>query len=141
MLCAWLTTIDNRIYIRGEFTWKKCETDILLYCFHTAGVLHIFMLYNLWALEYHFIENLKLMLKENQIILHIVCENLHDLYTLNSLSSWKGLKNFIPSDSLNSPLIYSILYGCNLNWSTIMIRVFPRKINTPVFQRTSDLRF
>ena len=26
------------------------------------------MLYNLYALEYHFIENLKLLLKENQII-------------------------------------------------------------------------
>ena len=38
---------ENRIYIRGEFTRKKCKTAILLYCFHTAGVLHIFMLYNL----------------------------------------------------------------------------------------------
>ena len=40
------TTIENRIYIE-EFTGKKCITAILLYCFHTAGVLHIFMLYNL----------------------------------------------------------------------------------------------
>ena len=39
--------IENRIYIRGVFTRKKCKTAILLYCFHTAGVLHIFMLYNL----------------------------------------------------------------------------------------------
>ena len=60
--------IENRIYNRGEFTRKKCKTAILLYCFHTAGVLHIFMLYNLWALEYHFIQNLKLLLKENQIM-------------------------------------------------------------------------
>ena len=37
-------TIENRIY-REEFTGKKCKTAILLYCFHTAGVLHIFMLY------------------------------------------------------------------------------------------------
>ena len=37
----------QRIYIRGKFTRKKCNTAILLYCFHTAGVLHIFMLYNL----------------------------------------------------------------------------------------------
>ena len=37
----------KRIYIRGEFTRKKCKTAILLYCFHTAGgVLNIFMLYN-----------------------------------------------------------------------------------------------
>ena len=62
-------TKENRIYIRGEFTSKKCKTAILLYCFHTEGVLHIFMLYIIfWALEYHFIENLKLMLKENQIM-------------------------------------------------------------------------
>ena len=38
--------IENKIY-REEFTRKKCKTAILLYCFHTAGVLHIFMLYNL----------------------------------------------------------------------------------------------
>jgi len=38
---------ENKIYIRGEFTRKKCKTAILLYCFHTAGILHIFMLYNL----------------------------------------------------------------------------------------------
>ena len=41
---------------------------------------------------------------------HIICEHLHDLYTLNSLSDWKGLKKFIPRDSLNSPLI-SILFS------------------------------
>ena len=40
-------TKENRIYIRGEFTRKKCKTAILLFCFHTAGVLHIFVLYNL----------------------------------------------------------------------------------------------
>ena len=59
--------IENRIY-REEVTRKKCKTAILLYYFYTAGVLHIFMLYNLWALDYHFIENLKLLLKENQIM-------------------------------------------------------------------------
>ena len=35
---------------------------------------------------------------------------LHDLYTLNSLSGWKGRKKFIPTDSLNSPLIYILFY-------------------------------
>ena len=40
-------TIENRIYIRGKFTRKKCKTAILLSCFHNAGVLHIFMLYYL----------------------------------------------------------------------------------------------
>jgi len=38
---------ENRIYIRVEFTRKKCKTAILLYCFNTANVLHIFVLYNL----------------------------------------------------------------------------------------------
>ena len=38
--------IENRIY-KEVFTRKKCKTAILLYCFHTAGVLHTFMLYNL----------------------------------------------------------------------------------------------
>ena len=38
---------ENRIYIRVEFTRKKCNTAILLYCFHSAGVLHKFVLYNL----------------------------------------------------------------------------------------------
>ena len=42
---TYTTVKENRIYIRGEFTRKKCKTAILLYCFHIAGVL--FMLYNL----------------------------------------------------------------------------------------------
>ena len=41
---SWVEGNENRIYIRGEFTRKKCKTAILLFCFHTAGVLHIFML-------------------------------------------------------------------------------------------------
>ena len=42
----WITK-KNRIYIRVEFTRKNCKTAILLYFFHTEGVLNIFMLYNL----------------------------------------------------------------------------------------------
>ena len=30
-----------------QFTRKKCKATILLYCCHTAGVLHIFVLNNL----------------------------------------------------------------------------------------------
>jgi len=41
--------IENRIYIRGELTRKKCKTAILLYCFHTACVPHIFALNNIWG--------------------------------------------------------------------------------------------
>ena len=37
-------------------------------------------------------------------LLHIICEHLHDLYTLNSLSGLKGLKKFIPRDCFNSSL-------------------------------------
>ena len=45
--CCWRFNYkENRIYIRGEFSKKKCKTAILLYCFHTVGVLLIFMLYN-----------------------------------------------------------------------------------------------
>ena len=40
-------TKENRIYIRMKFTGKKCKTAIFLYCTHTAGVLFIFVLYNL----------------------------------------------------------------------------------------------
>ena len=47
ILCKYTVHKENRIYIRGEFTRKKCKTAILLYCFHTAGVLHIFMVNNL----------------------------------------------------------------------------------------------
>ena len=59
---------SQREKIRGEFTRKKFKTTILLYCFHTAGVLHIFCYVASWALEYHYVENLKLILKENQIM-------------------------------------------------------------------------
>ena len=58
-----ITDKEKRIYTRVEFTRRKCKTAILLYYFRTAGVIHIF-----WALEYHFIEILKLILKENQIM-------------------------------------------------------------------------
>ena len=37
---------ENIIYILEGKLEKKCKTAILLYCFHTTGVLHIFMLYN-----------------------------------------------------------------------------------------------
>ena len=55
-------TIENRIY-REEFTRKKCKTAILLYCFHTAGVLHIFMLYNLLGPGLSFYRKSKIIVK------------------------------------------------------------------------------
>ena len=33
--------------LEGNLLEKKCKTAILLYCFHTAGVLYIFVLYKL----------------------------------------------------------------------------------------------
>ena len=57
-----LRTIENRIY-REEFTEKKCKTAILLYCFHTAGVLHIFMLYNLVGPGIPFYRKSKIIVK------------------------------------------------------------------------------
>ena len=60
-------SIENRIY-RKEFNGKKCKTAILLYCFHTAGVLHIFMLYNLLGPGISFNRKSKIIVKENQIM-------------------------------------------------------------------------
>ena len=40
-------SIENRICIRVEFTRKNCKPAILLYCFQTAGVFHLFVLNNL----------------------------------------------------------------------------------------------
>ena len=57
-----LLFIENRIY-REEFTRKKCKTAILLYCFHTAGVLHIFMLYNLLGPGISFYRKSKIIVK------------------------------------------------------------------------------
>ena len=62
-ICLTVETKENRIYIRGEFTRKKCKTAILLYCFHTAGVLHIFMLYNLLGPGISFYRKSKIIVK------------------------------------------------------------------------------
>ena len=65
---TFILIIENGIYWE-KFSRKKCKTAILLYCFHTAGVYFTYLCYiTCWALEYHFIENLKLLLKENQIM-------------------------------------------------------------------------
>jgi len=58
----WFNNIEIRIY-REEFTRKKCKTAILLYCFHTAGVLHIFILYNLLGPGISFYRKSKINIK------------------------------------------------------------------------------
>ena len=56
---------ENKIYIRVEFTRKRPFS-----C--TVSILQVYFTYlcyiTFWALEHHFIENLKLVLKENQIM-------------------------------------------------------------------------
>ena len=59
---------DQREILEWNLLEKKCKTAILLCCFHTAGVFHIFMLYNLLGPGISFKETLKLILKENQIM-------------------------------------------------------------------------
>ena len=63
LIIRYLIFIENRIYIRGEFTRKKFKTAILLYWFHTAGVLHIFMLYNLLVSGISFYRKSKIIVK------------------------------------------------------------------------------
>ena len=58
----WAAAIENRIY-REEFTRKKCKTATLLYCFHTAGVLHTFALYNLLGPGISFYRKSKIIVK------------------------------------------------------------------------------
>ena len=55
---------ENRIYIRGKFTGN------LLYCFHTAGVLHIFMLYNLLGPGISLCSKSEINIKRNQIVFY-----------------------------------------------------------------------
>ena len=49
--------------LEGNLLEKKCKTAILLYCFHTAGVLHIFMLYNLLGPRISFYRKSKINVK------------------------------------------------------------------------------
>ena len=60
---SWFNLKENRMYVRVEFSRKKCKTAILLYCFHSAGVLHIFMLYNLLGPGISFYRKSKIIVK------------------------------------------------------------------------------
>ena len=66
---CFFTRIENRIYIRVEFTITKSVKRP--FCC-TVSILQVYFTYlryiTFWALEHHFIENLKLILKENQIM-------------------------------------------------------------------------
>ena len=49
--------------LEGNLLEKRCKTAILLYCFHTAGVLYIFMLYNLLGPGISFYRKSKIIVK------------------------------------------------------------------------------
>ena len=55
--------IWDALYNREEFTRKKCKTAILLSCFLTAGLLHIFALYNLLSPGISFYRKSKINIK------------------------------------------------------------------------------
>ena len=65
----WVLFKENRIYIRGEFTRKKSVKRT--FCC-TVSILQVYFTYlcyiTFWTLEYNVTENLKLVLKENQIM-------------------------------------------------------------------------
>ena len=50
--------------LEGNLLEKKCKTAILMYCFHTAGVLHIFALYNLLGPGTSFYRKSKINIKK-----------------------------------------------------------------------------
>ena len=49
---------------------KKCKTAFFCTFFILQVYFTILCYINFWALKHHFIENLKLILKENQIMIH-----------------------------------------------------------------------
>ena len=116
--------IENRMY-REEFTRKKCKTAILLYCFHTAGVLQIFMLYNLLGPAISLYRKSKIIVKRKPnyeigwfhnwpMIIHIdsMPSTLHTM--IQSLSGWKGLKISYREILLIPLYILFSMYICHL---------------------------
>ena len=111
---------ENRIYIRVKFTGKKCKTAILFYCFHTAGVLHIYLCFiTFWAREHYFIENLKLILKINQIMKQagFIIDQLDSMpFTLQTMIFRYNYKS---NDVFFSHLIHCKVYSTALNNSKL----------------------
>ena len=54
---------ENRTYIGVGFTGKKCTVILFPYCFHTAGVLQIFVQYNLMGPGTSFYRKYKIIVK------------------------------------------------------------------------------
>jgi len=57
--------VSSKYILEWSLLEKKCKTAILLYCFHTAGVLHIFVLYNLLGPGTTFYRKSKINIKRN----------------------------------------------------------------------------
>ena len=67
------TLPSTTLHVRTDIIEAKrieyiLERNLLEKSFNTAGVLHIFMLYNLLGPGISFYKNLELILKENQIM-------------------------------------------------------------------------
>jgi len=66
-LIEWEDNVENRIYIRGEFIRKSVKRPFCC----TVSILQVYFTYlcyiTFWALEYHFIEILKLLLKKTKL--------------------------------------------------------------------------
>ena len=62
---------------------KKCKTAILLYCFHTAGVLHIFVLFNLLDPGTSFYRKTKINIKRNLNYEMIISHRLYAFHFTN----------------------------------------------------------
>ena len=63
----WVKIQENKIYI---LEWSLLEKSVKRPFCCTVSILQVYFTYlcYIWALKHHFIENLKLILKENQIM-------------------------------------------------------------------------
>ena len=138
----------------------------MLFCFHSAGVLHTFVLLNLSGLETSFYRKKNCngyvrgsyCIIVKYIVLHVICEYLHELYTLNSILGSKELNKYIPRDSLISQFYFNLcsvlitlevsthFLLCNLNHEIIFQQVFERYfkiswIPSYIFQRFYDYKY
>ena len=130
------SSIENRIY-RVEFNGKKCKPAILLYCFHTAGVLHIFMLYNLLGPGISFYRKSKIIVKRKpnyeigwfhnwpMIISHRLCLPLYkrwfSVITINQMMFFIQLIHYkVYFNSLKIEVNLKLkLYHCSPNTHTM----------------------
>ena len=95
---------------------KKCKTAILLYCFHTAGVLHIFMLYNLLGPGISFYRKSKINIKRKpnyEIGWFHNCPMIisHRLYAFHFTNDMIFRYNYKSNDVFYSPNSFKSLFN------------------------------